>query len=33
MFESLFPVIFGILMWAGIYLRECRLIAILPLRR
>ena len=32
-FETVFPVLFGILVWAGIYLRECRLCAIFPLRR
>jgi hypothetical protein len=32
-FEAVFPVLFGILVWAGIYLRECRLCAIFPLRR
>jgi hypothetical protein len=30
--ETLFPVYFGILLWAGIYLREPRLRAIIPLR-
>ena len=33
LFETVFPVLFGILVWAGIYLRECRLCAIFPLRR
>ena len=32
-FETVFPVLFGILVWAGIYLRECRLCGIFPLRR
>ena len=32
-FETVFPVFFGILVWAGIYMRECRLCAIFPLRR
>ena len=32
-FETAFPVIFGVLVWAGIYLRECRLWAVFPLRR
>ena len=32
-FENVFPVLFGILVWAGVYLRECRLCAIFPLRR
>src|SRR5258708_17865579 len=25
MFETVFPVLFGVIAWAGIYLRECRL--------
>jgi hypothetical protein len=32
-FETIFPVLFAILAWAGIYLREPRLCALLPLRR
>lgn len=32
LFETVFPVIFAILVWAGIYLREARLRSILPLR-
>ena len=32
LFESSFPVIFGILTWAGLYLRESRLRALIPLR-
>jgi len=32
-FEMVFPVIFGVVVWAGIYLRECRLRAVFPLRR
>ena len=32
-FETVFPVIFGVVVWAGIYLRECRLWAVFPLRR
>jgi hypothetical protein len=32
-FETIFPVIFALLVWAGVYLRECRLWAVLPLRR
>lgn len=32
-FETVFPVLFAILAWAGIYLREPRLCALLPLRR
>ena len=33
LFENLFPVILGILMWGGIYLRECRLWGLIPVRR
>jgi hypothetical protein len=33
LFENLFPVIFAILMWGGVYLRECRLWGLIPLRR
>jgi hypothetical protein len=29
----LFPVYVGALMWAGLYLREPRLVALLPLRK
>jgi len=32
MFETLFPIIFGVLMWAGLFLREGRLRALIPLR-
>ncbi len=32
-FETVFPVIFGVVVWAGVYLRECRLWAVFPLRR
>ena len=32
-FETVFPVLIGVLVWAGIYLRECRLCGIFPLRR
>jgi hypothetical protein len=32
-FETIFPVLFGILVWAGIYLREPRLSQLFPLRR
>jgi DoxX-like family len=32
-FETIFPVLFAILAWAGVYLRERRLAALLPLRR
>jgi hypothetical protein len=30
--ESLFPVYFGVFVWAGLYLREPRLHALIPLR-
>jgi len=33
LFETLFPVIFGVLAWAGLFLREPRLRALIPLRR
>ena len=33
MFETLFPIIFGALLWAGIFLREGRLGALIPVRR
>ena len=32
-FETIFPVIFGFLIWAAIYLRDSRLRAVFPLRR
>lgn len=32
-FETVFPVLIGVLLWAGIYLRECRLGNVFPLRR
>jgi hypothetical protein len=32
-FETVFPVLFAILVWAGIYLRECRLRGLVPFRR
>ena len=32
-FETVFPVLFGILAWAGVYLRECGLRKIFPVRR
>ena len=31
-FETCFPIIFGILAWAGLYLREPQLRALIPLR-
>ena len=33
LFERIFPVMLGVIIWAGIYLRDSRLRAILPLRR
>jgi DoxX-like family len=32
LFETLFPVIFGVLVWAGVFLREDRLRTLIPLR-
>lgn len=32
LFETIFPVLFGVLVWAGIFLREGRLRALIPLR-
>lgn len=32
-FETVFPVLTAILVWAGVYLRECRLSGIFPIRR
>ena len=32
-FETLFPVIFGVLVWAGVYLRDPHLRALIPIRR
>lgn len=31
-FETVFPVIFGILVWLGVYLREARIRRLVPLR-
>jgi hypothetical protein len=31
-FEVVFPVILGVLTWAGIYLRDCRLRQVFPMR-
>jgi hypothetical protein len=31
-FQCVFPIIFGVLMWVGMYLRDPRLRALLPLR-
>jgi hypothetical protein len=33
LFETIFPVILGTLMWAGIYLRDAQLRKLLPVRR
>ena len=33
LFSVIFPVIFGVLVWGGLYLREDRLRTLLPLRR
>jgi hypothetical protein len=33
LFETLFPVIFAVLVWAGVFLREDRLRALIPVRR
>ena len=33
LFETFFPVIFGMLIWAGIFLRDDRLRTLIPLRR
>jgi hypothetical protein len=31
-FETVFPVMFGVLVWAGIYLRDCGLRRVFPIR-
>ncbi len=33
LFPVLFPVVFGVLIWLGLYLRDDRLRALIPLRR
>lgn len=33
LFETVFPIIFGVLIWLGLFLREKRLWALIPLRR
>ena len=33
LFERIFPVIFGVIIWAGIYLRDVRLRTVFPVRR
>lgn len=32
-FETVFPVIFGVIVWAGVYLRDCKLRAVFPIHR
>jgi uncharacterized membrane protein (UPF0182 family) len=32
-FECIFPVIFGVLVWAGVFLREPRLVRLMPFRK
>jgi len=32
-FETVFPVIFGVVLWAGVYLRDCGLRRVFPVRR
>jgi len=32
-FETVFPVIFGVVLWAGVYLRDCKVRAVFPVRR
>ena len=32
-FETVFPVLFGVVAWAGVYLRDCKLRAVFPIRR
>ena len=32
-FETVFPVLFGVLAWAGVFLRECGLRRVFPVRR
>lgn len=32
-FETVFPVIFGIIAWGGVYLRDCGLRKVFPIRR
>jgi hypothetical protein len=33
LFETVFPVIFGVVAWGGVYLRECGLRRVFPVRR
>lgn len=32
-FETVFPVIFGVVLWGGVYLRECGLRRVFPVKR
>jgi hypothetical protein len=32
-FETVFPVILGVVLWAGVYLRECGLRRVFPIKR
>ena len=32
-FETVFPVIFGVVVWAGVFLRDCSLRAVFPVHR
>ena len=32
-FETVFPVLFGVVLWAGVYLRECGLRRVFPIKR
>lgn len=32
-FETVFPVLFGIVLWAGVYLRDCGLRRVFPVKR
>lgn len=32
-FETVSPVIFGVVLWAGVYLRECGLRRVFPIKR
>ena len=32
-FETVFPVIFGVVLWAGVYLRDCGLRRVFPVKR
>jgi len=32
-FETVFPVLFGVIVWAGVFLRDCKVRAVFPVRR